>query len=245
MANEYRGRVRFAVENYGASELAKAYGVKRYPAIFVGDVLVATPKDFGFYGSGEGEGQGRYAPLKSAASHQRFRADLRRMIDLVLAGDRDEAARQAASEGPEQIPALPDLALQDLDGRSLTLASLRGKVVIVELWATWCPPCRGALHWLAEVAGERPDDLAVVTVAIESDRDAVRGVAAEVGDALHWVLGTPELARALGDVSAVPTLLVFDREGRAAGSFFGAPPQLHDEVTARLAELGAVAGPSG
>jgi hypothetical protein len=49
------------VENYGASALAKRVGVTRYPVIFVNDVLVATPKDFGFYGRGEGQGEGRYA----------------------------------------------------------------------------------------------------------------------------------------------------------------------------------------
>ena len=58
----------------------------RYPAIFVDDVLVATPNDFGFYGRGEKEEGGRYAPLKSAAAHQRFRADLKRMIELVASG---------------------------------------------------------------------------------------------------------------------------------------------------------------
>ena len=51
------------VENYGDSELAKRFGVKRYPAIFVDDVLVATPKDFGWFGTGEGKDEGRYAPL--------------------------------------------------------------------------------------------------------------------------------------------------------------------------------------
>ena len=53
----------------------------RYPAIFVGDVLVATPKDFGFYGTGEGSGGGRYAPLRSEKAHERFRRDLARMIE--------------------------------------------------------------------------------------------------------------------------------------------------------------------
>ena len=61
------------VENYGDSPLAKRFGVTRYPAIFVDDVLVAKPKDFGFYGKGEGAGDGRYTPLKSAQAHQRLR----------------------------------------------------------------------------------------------------------------------------------------------------------------------------
>jgi thiol-disulfide isomerase/thioredoxin len=242
VANEYGGRVRFVVENYGGSELARRYGVRRYPAIFVDDVLVATPKDFGFYGTGEGEGEGRYAPLKSAESHQRFRADLRRVLELVLAGRGEEAARQAVSDTPEQIASLPARTLTDLDGRPLDLSALRGKVVLVELWATWCPPCRGALRWLAGLAAAQADDLVVVTVAIESDAAAVGEVAREIGGPLRWVLGDPELVRALGDVGGVPTLLVFDRDGRAAGAFFGAPPELHGEVEAKLARLLAQPG---
>ncbi len=88
---EFGGRARFVAENFGESKLAKQNGVTRYPAIFVNDVLVATPKDFGFFGRGEGEESGRYAPLKSAASHERFRADLSRMITLLLAGRGGEA----------------------------------------------------------------------------------------------------------------------------------------------------------
>ena len=83
-------------ENYGDSKLAKRFGVTRYPAIFVDDVLVATPNDFGFYGKGQKEEGGRYAPLKSAAAHERFRGDLKRMIGLLLEGRTDAARAQAA-----------------------------------------------------------------------------------------------------------------------------------------------------
>ena len=48
---------------------------------------------------------------------------------------------------------------------------------------------------------------------------------------------TPEIGRAFGDVSAVPTLLMFDRQGRTAGVYFGAPPSLHREAETKLASL--------
>jgi hypothetical protein len=112
---ESGGAARFVVENYGDSALAKRFGVKRYPAIFVDDVLVATPKDFGFFGKGEGKAEGRYAPLKSAQSHERFRADLARMLKLVLAGDSLRTPRRFPRRRP--VPALPAFALTDLDGR--------------------------------------------------------------------------------------------------------------------------------
>jgi thiol-disulfide isomerase/thioredoxin len=237
VAQEFGGRVRFVVENYGDSELAKRFGVTRYPAIFVDDVLVATPNDFGFYGKGEGQDGGRYAPLKSAATHERFRADLRRMIELILADRKDAARAQAAPAGPAELPALPAFTLSDLDGKPIARADLAGRAVLVEFWATWCPPCRPTLSWLGEVKKRHADQVVVLAIAVESEEANVRKLAAGLGLPFRWAMGTPEVGRAFGDVSAVPTLLVFDRQGRAAGAFYGAPPGLHAEAEARLAAL--------
>ncbi len=180
MVKQFGGRARFVAENYGDSPLAKRFGVTRYPAIFVDDVLMATPQDFGFYGAGEGEGGGRYTPFPSAAGEQRFRADLSRMIALVLAGRKD-AARAQAPPPPvtaSEIAELPAVAITALDGRRLTRRDLRGRVVALEVWATWCPPCRGALGWLGDLEKAHGDRLAVVAVAVQSDEAEVRKLAA-------------------------------------------------------------------
>jgi len=236
VVREFAGKVRFVSENYGDSDLAKKFGVTRYPAIFVDDVLVAKPKDFGFYGKGEGSGDGRYSPLKSAASHERFRADLTRMISLVLAGRKD-VARESLPKGSDEITAMPGISLTDLDGRPLTKESLAGKAVLVEFWATWCPPCRGTLAWLGDLKKRYGDRLAVVAIAVESDEAAVRKVAADSKLPLIWAMGTPDLARSFGDISAVPTLFAFDQKGATAAAFFGAPPSLHADAESRLATL--------
>ena len=65
----------------------------------------------------------------------------------------------------------------------------------------------------------------------------MRKLVGELSLPLTWTMGTPELVKALGDVTSVPTLLVFDRDGRAAGSFYGAPPTLHADVEAKLTAL--------
>jgi thiol-disulfide isomerase/thioredoxin len=237
VAQGYGGRVRFVSENYGDSELARRFGVTRYPAIFVDDVLVATPSDFGFYGKGEGDSGGRYAPLKSAASHERLRADLGRMIDLLLAGRKDLARQVAALAAPAAIERLPAVALVDLDGGPIAAADLAGRVVVFEFWATWCPPCRGTLAWLAGLRKRLGDRLAVVAVAIQSDATDVRRIAGEAGAPLAWTMGTPDLVRAFGDVGSVPTLFLFDPEGRPAGAYYGAPTSLHADVEARIETL--------
>lgn len=233
----FGGRARFVSENYGDSVLAKRFGVTRYPAIFADDVLVATPNDFGFYGKGEKEEGGRYAPLKSAEAHARFRADLTRMIELLLAGRRSEAAAVAAPAKSTEPAAYPPVTLTTLDGKSVTAAALAGKVVLVEFWATWCPPCRSTLGWLGGVQKRYGDRLVIAAVAIESEEAAVRKLAGELNLPLTWVLGQPDLVRQFGDVGAVPTLLVFGKDGKAAGAFYGAPPTLHAEAERKLAAL--------
>ena len=234
VVQSFAGKARFVVENYGESELAKRFGVTRYPAIFVDDILVAKPKDFGFYGKGEGEGDGRYTPLRSAAAHYRFRADLSRIIELVLAGRRDQALARGVSAETSEIASLPSFTLTDLDGRPVAREDLAGRVVVAEFWATWCPPCRSTLAWLGEVKKRYGDRVVVLAMAIESDEAEVRKVVASLGLPLRWTIGTPEVARAFGDVTTLPTLFVFDPEGRTAAVFYGAPPRLHEDAESTL-----------
>jgi thiol-disulfide isomerase/thioredoxin len=232
----FGGRARFLSENYGDSKLAKQFGVTRYPAIFVDDVLVATPNGFGFDGKDKGEG-GRYAPLKSAAAHDRFRGDLTRMIELLLSGRKSDARAVAAPGKAPEAAAYPNVSFTDLDGKTTRPEDLKGRVVLVEIWATWCPPCRGTLGWLGNLKQRFGDKVAVVAIAVESPEDKVKKLVGELNLPLTWVMGKPDLVRAFGDVSAVPTLLVFDQSGKAAGAFFGAPPTLHADAESKLAAL--------
>jgi thiol-disulfide isomerase/thioredoxin len=239
VTRSFGDRARFVSENYGESELARRFGVTRYPAIFVEDVLVATPDDFGFYGGGRTAG-GRYAPLKSAESHERFRSDLGKMIELVLAGRKEVARGRAAPATPAAARpgTRPALRMTDLAGRHLVDADFAGRVVLVEFWATWCPPCRGTLRWLGDLQRRYGDRLAVVAIAVESEERAVRKVVDELKlPGVSWVMGTPELARSFGDISAVPQMLVFDREARTAVTYFGAPPDLHAKAEATISSL--------
>ncbi len=235
------------MENYGDSELARRFGVTRYPAVFVNDILIAKPKDFGFYGKGaggasEGEGEGRYTPWRDAKSHERFRADLERMLERVLAGHAAEVKDEVAARAESAVVGLAKLPTFDLPGiagSAVSSAKLAGKPVLVEFWATWCPPCRGTLQWLGELQRKNEGKLRVAALAIESDPKEVETLVRELALPLHWAMASPEVAQAFGDLTAVPTLFLFDAEGRWAETFYGAPPDLHERVEAALARLAA------
>lgn len=224
-------------ENFGASKLAERFGVKRYPAVFVDDVLVARPRDFGFLG--QGEESGRYTPWRNAKSQERFKADLTRMIDLVLAGKKNEAVRERADAhaAPDEIASLPRFTLTDLSGHPLTAEQVAGRAVLVEFWATWCPPCRSTLAWLGGLQRKHGDRIAVLALAVESPEKEIRATAGALGPDLRWAIADAATAHAFGDIAAVPTLFLFDRGGRTARILYGAPPDLHEQAERTLDAL--------
>ncbi len=237
MAAKYPGRVTFVSENFGASKLADRYGVKGYPAVFVDDVLVAVPRDFGYFG--EVEGTGRYAPWKNADNQAKFKADLIRMIDLILAGKKDVVSQERAttSGAAHEITALPSFKLTDLAGHPLTAEQLAGRAVLVEFWATWCPPCRSTLQWLGDLKHRYGDNLAVVALAVESPQDQIRSTVNSLSPDLKWAIADAPTAAAFGDITSVPTMFLFDRSGKTVRVLYGAPPNLHEQAENTLKEL--------
>ena len=237
VAAKYPGRVTFVSENFGASKLAEKFGVKGYPAVFVDDVLIASPRDFGYFG--EVEGTGRYAPWRNADNQAKFRADLTRMIDLIMAGKKDVVSREhvGVSTSLNEISVLPKLSLTDLSGHPLTTEQLAGRVVLVEFWATWCPPCRSTLQWLGTLQQNYGGNIAVVALAVESPENKVRAAANLLSPSLRWAITDSATAQAFGDITSVPTMFVFDRSGKTAKVLYGAPPDLHQQAETILDRL--------
>jgi len=237
VAFAYAGRVTFVSENFGASALADRFGVKGYPAVFVDDILVAAPREFGYFG--EVQGSGRYAPWRKEANQAKFKSDLTRMIDLILAGKRDivSAEHAATASRTREIDRLPSIRLTDLAGKPLSSDQFANRIVLVEFWATWCPPCRSTLEWLSELQRRHPDQLAVLALAVESPEDQIRSTVASLGPDLRWAITDSATALSFGDITAVPTLFLFDRSGKTARVLYGAPPDLHDQVEQELRNL--------
>lgn len=230
MVREYGDRVRFVVEDFGASSLADRFGIDKYPAIIIDDALVSAPEDFYAWG---GPGKGKYLPWTDLANRKRFQGDLRRMIDIRLAG----LPLQSASR-PKAAAALPILPLAepitDLAGKTFKLSDLRGKPLIVEFWAPWCPPCIDTMKWLRNVD---PKTAHIVALAVESERPAVDRLVEQMKPAARIAMASPELVKAMGGIPAVPLLFLADRDGKVVRVFYGAPPDLHFQIEKALAGL--------
>jgi thiol-disulfide isomerase/thioredoxin len=230
VVREYGDRARFVVEDFGASPLADRFGIDKYPAIIVDDALVAVPEDFYAWG---GAGKGKYLPWSDLANRKKFQNDLRRMIDIRLAGGtlRNESRPQGASKAPS----LPwEISIADLDGKAFKLADLRGKPLIVEFWAPWCPPCLDTMRWLKKLDPKKAN---IVALAVESERQAVDKVMANLAPAGRVAMASAEIVNAMGGIPAVPLLFLAGRDGKVVRVFYGAPPDLHAQIEAALARM--------
>jgi thiol-disulfide isomerase/thioredoxin len=111
--------------------------------------------------------------------------------------------------------AVADVSMRDLDGRTISPAALRGKVVLVNFWATWCPPCRAEIPDLVALQSRYGDRLQIIGVSQdEGSVEVVRRFAAEQHMNYPVVMMTPDLDRVFTGIAALPTSFILDREGR-------------------------------
>jgi cytochrome c biogenesis protein CcmG/thiol:disulfide interchange protein DsbE len=119
-------------------------------------------------------------------------------------------------------PLAPDFTLRDVAGRSVRLSDYRGKVVVLNFWATWCPPCRAEIPWFIDFQNRyRDSGLAVIGVSFDQGWDAVRPFVAKTGINYPQVMGTDDVAALYGGVDSLPTTLVIDRTGRVTAVHSG------------------------
>ena len=118
--------------------------------------------------------------------------------------------------------------IKDAQGRVSTLGELRGKVVLVDVWATWCPPCRAALPEIVRL--QKAADARYAVVALSVDRGGFEDIAPFLAGAarLHPELAVEPVVPAdrsalepFGEIRGIPTTFVLDREGRILARWSG------------------------
>jgi len=166
-------------------------------------------------------------------------------LAIILAGVwllQGEALRDLAAGlgrgpgGPRVGAPAPDFTLQGLDGNQVRLADLRGQKVVVNFWATWCPPCRSEMPDLDRVAREsRGEGVVVLAVDQMESPDTVRGYLRELSLGLDPVLDEHGDVAQLYRVNALPTSFFIDASGVVREVHVG--PLSRATILAKLAAM--------
>ncbi|MEN9579064.1 MAG: hypothetical protein RJA70_2073 [Pseudomonadota bacterium] len=130
--------------------------------------------------------------------------------------DPGEAASEgAASEGgPEVGKPAPAFSLKSADGsKAISLGDLKGKVVVVDFWATWCDPCRESFPSYEKLAQEFPDTLAVVGVSVDEEPDGIADFGKSTGVKFPLLWDEGGKVAELYAPPKMPTSFVIDQEG--------------------------------
>ena len=132
----------------------------------------------------------------------------------------------------------PDFTLPTvLDGKVFQLSQQRGKVVLVDFWATWCPPCRMSIPHLKDLQEQYGGkDFTVVGISLDQQSERVKPFVTE------WAMKYPvvndadgAVARAYGGIRSIPTGILIDRHGKVITGFVGYRPKEEMEALVKQA----------
>ena len=147
------------------------------------------------------------------------------------------ASNPAGASSSDSDSGLSDAALQtlpipDLEGKNVTLSDYKGKVVLVDFWATWCDPCRIEIPWLIDMQ-QKYASRGFVILGVSMDEDGKKAVdpflASERFDVngqklpinYQILLGSDDIADKFGGIIGMPTSMLFTRDGKRIKTFIG------------------------
>ena len=142
---------------------------------------------------------------------------------------------------PKQISTslAPDFTLKTLEDQEISLSGLKGKVVLLDFWATWCGPCRESIPHLIQLYRTYQDKgfvLIGLSMDKKGDADTVRHFVKSMDIPYPIILTPDDVARNYG-VTGIPTTILIDKEGKIQGKMVGFNSSIAQQTSARVAEL--------
>lgn len=137
-------------------------------------------------------------------------------LTLIILGACSKSAEDLVPE------AAPNFTLPRVDGGTLQLAEQKGKVVLLDFWATWCPPCRVAMPHLAKLQTQYGSDgLVVLGMNLDNNREDLDHYLASEPVNYPILLVDAPTRQAYGGVASVPQTILIDRTGKVRHKFLG------------------------
>jgi len=142
---------------------------------------------------------------------------------LMVDGCSTSSVRAASVKPDKERHDAPEFTLKDADGKVVRLSDYKGKVVLLDFWATWCGPCKIEIPWFMELQRANKDKgFEVLGVAMDDEGwETVKPFLADLGVNYRVAMGNDQVAQSYGGVDALPTTFLIDRSGKIAAVHVG------------------------